>query len=120
MGFKGEFMKSKDGVKCDMKGVLALYEASHLSMGGEDILHEAAVFSSQYLNAWAELDEDAVMVKNCLQNPQHKSLARFTPEKVLRFLNVGDTWQNLLQELAFFESALLQPIHKHELLQVVK
>ncbi|KAL8500186.1 hypothetical protein ACS0TY_019971 [Phlomoides rotata] len=125
MGFKGEDgeFKSKDGVSNDTKVVLALYEASHLSMEGEDILHEAAVFSSQHLNAYLislEDAEHAVMVKNFLQNPQHKMLARFTPENVLHFLDVGNTWRNLLQELAFFESALLEPIHKHEILQVAK
>ncbi|KAL8495435.1 hypothetical protein ACS0TY_019541 [Phlomoides rotata] len=125
MGFKGEDdeFKSKDGVINDTKGVLALYEASHLSMEGEDILHEAAVFSSQHLNAYLislEDAEHAVMVKNFLQNPQHKMLARFTPENIPHFLDVGNTWRNLVEKLAFFESALLEPIHKHEILQVVK
>ncbi|KAL8500187.1 hypothetical protein ACS0TY_019972 [Phlomoides rotata] len=125
MGFKGEDdeFKSKDGVINDTKGVLALYEASHLSMEGEDILHEAAVFSSQHLNAYLislEDAEHAVMVKNFLQNPQHKMLVRFTPENIPHFLDVGNTWRNLVEKLAFFESALLEPIHKHEILQVVK
>lgn len=101
---------------------MAMHEASHLNMGGEEILHEAAVFSSSYLNKKASIclgddDVEAKMAKHCLVYPQHKNLAGFTEKSYLQFLNGENP---LLGELAEFEFRNLQSLHKHEILRVLE
>ncbi|KAK6162416.1 hypothetical protein DH2020_002257 [Rehmannia glutinosa] len=116
--------KFKDGVNySDTKGVLALYEASHLSMEGEEILNEAAICSYQYLNdklTCFDHEDQVKMVKHCLLYPQHKSLAHFMAKDFIQSLNGQYGWEILLQELAELEFASLESLHKHEILQVVK
>ncbi|KAK6119396.1 hypothetical protein DH2020_046858 [Rehmannia glutinosa] len=126
----GEFMdedggfKFKDGANySDTKGVLALYEASHLSMEGEEILNEAAICSYQYLNdklTCFDHEDQVKMVKHCLLYPQHKSLAHFMAKDFIQSLNGQYGWEILLQELAELEFASLESLHKDEILQVVK
>nr|QEY10191.1 terpene synthase 7 [Scutellaria barbata] len=120
-GFKGEDGELKLG---ETKGVMAMYEASHLSMEGEDILHEAARFSAHYLiNAISKGEEDeeeGIMVKNCLFYPQHKTLPSFRAEKFLQSMNGENRWENLLREAAHLEFAILHSHHKREILQVVE
>ncbi|PIN05563.1 S-linalool synthase [Handroanthus impetiginosus] len=111
----------------DTKGLMELHEASHLSMEGEDILHEAAEFSSRHLNAkLASLNDDdddeeaKIVIKDCLLYPQHKSLPRFKAKNFLDNLNGDNEWEILLQELANLEFSLVESSHKDEILQVVR
>ncbi|PIM97549.1 S-linalool synthase [Handroanthus impetiginosus] len=131
--FFGEFKEENDGLikfkDCligDTKGLMELHEASHLSMEGEDILHEAAEFSSRHLNAkLASLNDDddeeaKIVIKDCLLYPQHKRLPRFKAKNFLENLNGDNEWEILLQELANLEFSLVESSHKDEILQVVK
>ncbi|KAK7836595.1 (3S,6E)-nerolidol synthase 1 [Quercus suber] len=66
------------GLKSSSRGLKGLYEASQLSIEGEDILDEAGEFSRQYLTEWAtHLDhQEVILITDTLKNPHHKSLAR--------------------------------------------
>ncbi|XP_010646705.2 (3S,6E)-nerolidol synthase 1 isoform X2 [Vitis vinifera] len=76
--FKNKEGKFKQNLREDIRGLMGLYEASQLSIG-EDILEEAGNFSSLLLNACLQhLDHhQAAVVKNTLEHPHHKSLARW-------------------------------------------
>ena len=74
-------LKDKEGkvqgkISQDIEGLMGLYEASQLSIKGEDILEEMGNFSSQLLNAWNTNDDQsqARIVRNILGHPHHKSL----------------------------------------------
>ncbi|MFS7987884.1 putative S-linalool synthase [Helianthus anomalus] len=55
MGKNGKFIEN---LKYDIRGLTELYEASHLSIEGEDVLDEAAKFSSHMLqNTVSSLDD---------------------------------------------------------------
>ncbi|GLT70745.1 hypothetical protein SLA2020_428050 [Shorea laevis] len=83
--FKDKEGKFKKELTEDIKGLMALYEASQLSIEGEDILDEAGNFSEQLLNArLRHLDENQLrVVGNTLRHPYHKSLAMFMAKNFL-------------------------------------
>ncbi|KAH6779803.1 hypothetical protein C2S52_011040 [Perilla frutescens var. hirtella] len=122
---EGDQLKFKGGLVGEMKGLMAMHEASHLNMGGEEILHEAAVFSSHHLTnkcmgCLDDDDEQSKMAKYCLLYPQHKSLPHFSAKNYLTFLKGEYPWEHLLRELAEFESVNIESLHKHEVLRVVE
>ncbi|KAL8172402.1 hypothetical protein V2J09_024206 [Rumex salicifolius] len=57
-GFHGQDGRLKDSLASDVKGILALYEASHVSIHGDDTLDEALVFSTAHLNDVATNQQD--------------------------------------------------------------
>ncbi|XP_042011346.1 (3S,6E)-nerolidol synthase 1-like [Salvia splendens] len=125
--FFGHFLRSgelrlEDGLVGGVtRGLVAMHEASHLNTGGEEILREAAEVSSLWLNANRAvicLDDELERVVNFgLSFPQHKIVAGFTAKSYLQF--VGDD-NHVLRELAEFEFAYTESLHKHEILRVVE
>ena len=72
---KGGFKKS---LREDTQGLLSLYEASHLAFGGEDILDEARVFSTEALRERMLLMRPHLRssVNNALAVPLHWAAPR--------------------------------------------
>lgn len=104
--------KGKDGVfegklKQDIRGLMELYEAAQLVTEGEDILDEAAKFSSQ-------------IVSNRLKHPYHKSIARFTAKKYIRDFQGINGWGKTLKEFAKMDISLAQTVNQQELIQISK
>ena len=95
--------------------------ASQLSIG-EDILEEAGNFSSLLLNACLQhLDRhQAAVVKNTLEHPHHKSLARFMTKNFLTDFQGTNGWINALQELAKIDFNMVKSVHQKEMLQISK
>lgn len=118
--FKGKYCQFKEIVGEDISGLVNLYEASQLSMKGENILEEAEKFSSQLLNEkMTFVDQNqATTARNTLKNPFHKSLARFTAKHFVGDLNCENECGKALQELARLDTNVIQSIHQAELLQV--
>ncbi|CAI9756556.1 unnamed protein product [Fraxinus pennsylvanica] len=104
--------KGKDGVfegklKQDIRGLMELYEAAQLVTEGEDILDEAAKFSSQ-------------IVSNRIKHPYHKSIARFTAKKYIRDFQHINGWGKTLKELAKMDISMAQTVNQQELIQISK
>ncbi|CAI9279798.1 unnamed protein product [Lactuca saligna] len=99
----------------DVKGLMALYEASQLSIEGECILEEAADFSYHALKEMMPfLDEDeAMMVKNTLEHPYQRTSSTFMVNKFIKHYS-GTT----MCELAEMELAKLQALHRTEVNQI--
>ncbi|CAK9141037.1 unnamed protein product [Ilex paraguariensis] len=106
----------------DVKGVMGLFEASQLSIEGEDILDEATNFSRQVLSELVtHLDpHQARTVASTLRNPYHKSLGRFMAKNFIVDYRGTNGWENDLQELAKMDFNVVQSIHQRELLRVSK
>ncbi|EXB75239.1 (3S,6E)-nerolidol synthase 1 [Morus notabilis] len=109
----------------DMNGLMELYEASHVSIEGEDVLDEANIFSSQLLTASMTcLGDDhrrARAIANTLEYPCHKTLAKFTAKNLFgatSHFGSANGWINVLQELAKYEFNQVQSLHKREILQI--
>ena len=97
-----------------------MYEASQLSIEGEDILDQAADFSSQLLGGWTTdpNHHEARLVSNTLTHPYHKSLATFRAKSFLHDYKAQNGWVDNLQELAKMDLTMVQSIHQKEVLQV--
>uniref|UniRef100_F6I7F6 (3S,6E)-nerolidol synthase 1 n=1 Tax=Vitis vinifera TaxID=29760 RepID=F6I7F6_VITVI len=119
--FKNKEGKFKQNLREDIRGLMGLYEASQLSIG-EDILEEAGNFSSLLLNACLQhLDRhQAAVVKNTLEHPHHKSLARFMTKNFLTDFQGTNGWINALQELANIDFNMVKSVHQKEMLQISK
>ncbi|KAI8000366.1 hypothetical protein LOK49_LG09G01721 [Camellia lanceoleosa] len=120
--FKDKKGKFKPELNADMRGLMSLYEASQLSIEGEDILDQAADFSTRVLNgSMPHLSHhQARVVSNTLGNPHHKSLARFMARDFLSDYTNPSEWENVLQELAKMDFNMVQFTHQKEILQVSK
>ncbi|KAF7802753.1 (3S,6E)-nerolidol synthase 1 [Senna tora] len=124
----------KEKVCKDIMGLLQLHEASQLSVQGEKNLDEAGEISRELLLAWLSTNPNnndhqkaKLIISNALQFPLHKSLPRFS-ERSSTCLNSYDfqfrienkVWIDTFQELAKFDSYVVNSIHQQELLQVSK
>ncbi|KAL2475530.1 S-(+)-linalool synthase [Abeliophyllum distichum] len=105
--FKGNDGKFEGKLKQDIRGLMELYEAAQLGIEGEEILDEAAKFSSQ-------------IVGNRLKPPYQKNIARFTAKKYIRDLQNKNGWEKTLKELAKMDYYVAQTAHQHELSQISK
>ncbi|KAL2495297.1 S-(+)-linalool synthase [Forsythia ovata] len=103
--FKGKDGTFEGKLKQDIRGLMELYEAAQLSLEGEDILDEAAKFSSQ-------------IVGNRLKHPYHKSIARFTAKNYIRDLQDINGWEKTLKELAKMDYYVAQTAHRQEVSQI--
>lgn len=100
---------------------MGLYEASHLSIDGEDVLDEAGDFCVKLLTERVKnLDHyQARIVENTLAHPFHKSLARLTAKNlfVSNFQSKNE-WTHVFEDLAKIDFNLVQSLHQKEMVQV--
>ena len=112
--------KFKDDLKSDAKGLLSLYEASHLRTRGETVLDDALAFTTATLksiapNLGSPLKEQVV---HALMQPLHLGLPRI---EARRFISVYEDEENkneTLLNLAKSDYNMLQILHNEELQQV--
>ncbi|CAL0309461.1 unnamed protein product [Lupinus luteus] len=108
----------------NMKGIRDLYEASHLSIVGEDILDEAEQFSKKVLKEMLLgncLDNhEAKLVTNTLQHPSHKSLAMLTGREFFGdFHNMNNNgWLGSFKDFAKIDFSWQQNLHRQEIHQI--
>ncbi|KAL9346803.1 hypothetical protein Peur_061656 [Populus x canadensis] len=118
--FKDNKGRFKQQLSSDIMGLVSLYEASQLSIRGEDVLDEAGDYSYQLLrSSLTHLDyNQARLVRNSLDHPHHKSLASFTAKYF--FNDEPNGWIGELQELAMTEFKRVQSQHQHEIVEILK
>nr|XP_043626346.1 (3S,6E)-nerolidol synthase 1-like [Erigeron canadensis] len=118
-----ERFKQKDGnfkqeMAQDVKGLVALYEASQLSIEAEHILEEAAEFSSHALKDenLPFLDQDeTTMVRDTLEHSYQRTPSTF---KVKKFINLF--FGSAISDLAKLELAIAQHLHRTEVEEISK
>ncbi|KAG2689681.1 hypothetical protein I3760_09G149900 [Carya illinoinensis] len=107
----------------DIEGLMALYEASHLNIEGEDVLDEAGKVCEQLLKAW-EKDCDNInharVVGKTLGHPYHKSLASFTAKEFFDNSQGSSGRLNDLLQLAKLDFNMTQNMHQKEIAQISK
>ncbi|KAK4792643.1 hypothetical protein SAY86_023078 [Trapa natans] len=119
----------------DIIGLTSMYEASLLSIDGEDMLHEAAMFSKNALTASEKLFSSASadtdingtnsptlkeLVKNTLLNPFHKSLPRFNSWSSKVYPQGPYEWTEAFRKLAILDSEMVASINRREAVQVTR
>nr|WNI01969.1 terpene synthase [Psidium guajava] len=108
----------------NIKGMMELYEASQMSIEGEDILNEAEAFSSKFLNAILTCDHDheqARMIESTLRYPYRKSFARsLEPQTFVNDMPGANSWMEDLLEVANMERRIVHSVHRKEIHQIKK
>ncbi|XP_058217036.1 (-)-germacrene D synthase-like [Rhododendron vialii] len=97
---KGKFQESVAG---DVRGMLSLFEATHLRVHGEDILDEALTFTTTHLNsALPNLSKNplAAQVVHALNQPIHKGLTRLEARCYILFYEQDDSHNKTLLDFA--------------------
>lgn len=119
-----ELMLKKQTTQGIINGLMSLYEASQLSIEGEEALEEAGDICLKFLtSSMANLDHhQARVVENALANPHYRSLSKFMANNFFGKSNYGEAngWINVLQDVAKIEFNIVQSLHQDELVQISK
>ncbi|KAF8411307.1 hypothetical protein HHK36_003854 [Tetracentron sinense] len=121
--FKGKDGKFKLALCEDIRGMMGFYEASHLAVEGEHILDEAKDFAEKHfkVSMITLIDKDlARIVRNTLEHPFHKSLARFRTKYYIKSFQTQHEWIQILQDFAKMDFNIVQGLHQQELLHISK
>ncbi|XP_056687914.1 (3S,6E)-nerolidol synthase 1-like [Spinacia oleracea] len=120
----------KQELEKDTKGLISLFEASELSIPGDQILDEAGEFTWNLLmNSSKNVEKsETSMIRNILSNPCHKTIPRLTAKKqlhnfenLLKFLHDcfgTQEWIKEIQHLARIDINMAQITLKTEITQV--
>ncbi|KDP46456.1 hypothetical protein JCGZ_12939 [Jatropha curcas] len=115
----GEFKKS---ISDDVKGLLGLYEATFLSVHGEDILDEGLVFTKRRLEILAAQSSPhlANRIRNALLRPFHQGIERIETRQYISFYAEEESPNQTLLKFAKLDFNRLQLLYKQELALVSK
>ncbi|RWR93579.1 alpha-thujene synthase [Cinnamomum micranthum f. kanehirae] len=111
---KGDF---KESLCMDIKGMLSLYEASHLSFQGEVVLDEAREFTTKHLKA-IKWNTDPVLlkkVKHSLEMPLHWRMLRLEARWYIETYDEEDRKNPTLVELAKHDFNKVQTIYQRSI-----
>ncbi|CAK9163142.1 unnamed protein product [Ilex paraguariensis] len=103
----------------DTKGMLSLYEASHLAVGGESVLEKAREFITKHLKE--KLDEQkidqnlAIFVDHALELPLHWRVPRLEARWFIEMYEKRPEMNPILLELAKLDFNVVQAIHRSDL-----
>nr|BBE38103.1 beta-cubebene synthase [Aralia elata] len=115
--FKDNNGKFKECLISDPRGMLSLYEATHLRVHGEDILEDALEFTTSHLERLKSHLKNslAAQVVHALKYPIHKFLNRLEARHYISIYQEDDSHNKVLLNFAKLEFNLLQKMHQGEL-----
>ncbi|EEF48772.1 Casbene synthase, chloroplast precursor, putative [Ricinus communis] len=115
--FKNSDGKFKKSIANDLKGLLSLYEASFLSVHGENILDEAIAFTRPLLESFADQSSPhlAKYIRNSLLRPHHQGIQRVEARQYISFYEEDESRNETLLKFAKLDFNRLQLLHKQEL-----
>ncbi|CAL5391314.1 unnamed protein product [Camellia sinensis] len=104
----------------DVKGLLSLYEASHLAFDGENILDEAKVFTTKHLKGIKGNIDTTLMqqIKHALELPFHHRMLRLEARWYIQAYSERRDANHLLLELAKLDFNMVQSKLQRELQQM--
>ncbi|KAK4491026.1 hypothetical protein RD792_001747 [Penstemon davidsonii] len=119
--------KFKQDLRNDIKGLLSLYEASHVRYHGESILDEAVIFTTACLDESLIGQQDDHLIisspmqkqlKHALEQSIQKGIPRIEARKYINIYEECESKDETLLRLAKLDFNLLQSLHKKELYEV--
>ena len=116
--FKDKEGNFKESLIGDSPGLLALYEATHLMVHGEDILEEALAFTTTHLQSIVTDHPNNPLAKqviHALKRPIRKGLTRVEARHGISIYQQDDSHNKSLLKLAKLDFNLLQSLHRKEL-----
>nr|QGV10849.1 geraniol synthase [Centranthera grandiflora] len=111
--------KFKECLKEDTKGLLSLYEASHLGGKGESILEEANKFCKTNLQG-KNVSVDGVDIEEALELPRHLRMERLEARRYIQEYAKQQSHDSNLLELAILDYNMVQSLHQLELSEVTR
>ncbi|WVZ78120.1 hypothetical protein U9M48_025882 [Paspalum notatum var. saurae] len=121
--FTGDAGEFKLALSKDIRGLLSLHDMSHLSIGGEALLHKAKRFSSKHLaSAIRHLEPGlARYVRQSLDHPYHLSLMQYKARHHLSYMQTLPNRDTAaMEELAAAEFQLNKLMHRKEMQEVTR
>ncbi|KAE8680304.1 putative Terpene synthase 21 [Hibiscus syriacus] len=120
--FKDIDGKLKEILIDDGKGILSLYEASHLRVHGECILEEALAFTTENLNSSANKFSPLLVkqITNALDQPLNKSPPRLAARTYISFYEEEVSRNEILLKFAKLDFNRVQLLHKQEISQIAR
>ncbi|KAL3719366.1 hypothetical protein ACJRO7_004342 [Eucalyptus globulus] len=107
----------------DIRGLLSLYEASHLSVHGEDVLDQALSFSLKHLES---IDKEqlspplAAQVQHALKQTIHRGVPRLEARQYISMYEAEPLHNKVLLSLAKLDFNHLQKQHQKELFDLAR
>lgn len=110
-------LKDKPGSKIDLRGILELFEASHLAVDGEEIMLKAKAFSFQYLiGNYLDMDVNLAKQVACASEiPCHRKVLWFDVRHQIQTYKLEDNKNPILLELAKLNFNIVQAMHLEDL-----
>ena len=105
----------------DVKGLLELYEASHLRVHGEHILEEALAFTTTHLDLAKTTSIEyplSELVSHARKRPIRKGLPRLEARRYISIYQEDGSHNKTLLKFAKLDFNLLQNSHKEELSKI--
>lgn len=112
-----DLLKETPGSRFDLRGVLELFEASHLAIEGEEIMEKAKAFSYQYLSD-NYLDMDVNLAKEVAyasEIPCHRKVLWFDVRRQIHNYELEHDKNLILLELAKLNFNIVQAMHLEDL-----
>ncbi|KDP39015.1 hypothetical protein JCGZ_00772 [Jatropha curcas] len=120
--FKDDEGNFKKSLVCDAKGMLELYEATHVRVHGENTLDEALEFTTINLE-WAATNLDyplSYQISEALKQSIRKRLPRLEARRYVSFYQEDCSHNKALLKMAKLDFNLLQSLHKKELSEIFR
>ncbi|KAJ4822721.1 hypothetical protein Tsubulata_044828 [Turnera subulata] len=117
-GYKDNNGSFKKCIANDAKGLLSLYEATYLSMHGEEIMEEALAFTRERLEVLAASQSSPCMAKHirmALNRPFHHGVPRLEARQYISLYEEEDSSNEVLLEFAKLDFNRVQILHQQEL-----
>jgi len=109
--------KFKKNLTKDVRGLLSLYEATHLRVHDEEILEEALTFTITHLESMVPKLSNSLKahVSEALSQPIHTNLPRLLARKYIGMYEKIELCNDLLLKFAKLDFNILQKLHQGEL-----
>lgn len=103
----------------DIKGILCLYEASYLSVEGENILEEARDFTRNFLEEYLERTVDqndlTAIINHAMELPLHWRMLRLEARWFIDVYERSQGMNPILLELAKLDYNMVQATYQEDL-----
>ncbi|XWS30641.1 hypothetical protein CRYUN_Cryun23aG0003000 [Craigia yunnanensis] len=119
--FKDDEGNFKMSLISDVKGLLELYEASHLRVHGEHILEEALAFTTTHLDFAKTISFEyplSELVSHARKRPIRMGLPRLEARRCISIYQEDGSNNNKLLKFAKLDFNLIQNSHKEELSKI--
>ncbi|CAK9321896.1 unnamed protein product [Citrullus colocynthis] len=114
--------KFKETLRSDARGILSLYEATHMRVHGEDLLEEALDFSTKHLKQIVENSSSpfTTEISNALKLPIRRALPRVKARDYIEIYQQDPSHNDALLAFSKLDFNILQKLHQSELKEITR